>query len=83
MHMLLSHFFLFGGNYMQNLVRLSKAKDLPFATQTYYKWIHTKRYPTLFVKFGSSVFIDLDEQARLMEAGRLGKVQPRPRREEP
>jgi hypothetical protein len=62
---------------MKNLVRLSKAKDLPFATQTYYKWIHTKRYPTLFVKFGSSVFIDLDEQARLMEAGRLGKVHPR------
>ncbi len=75
---------------MQNLVRLSKAEDLPFAKQTYYKWLHIKRYPTLFVKFGSSVFIDLDEQARLMEAGRLGrreqgawveanKVQARPR----
>jgi len=75
---------------MQNLVRLSKADNLPFAKQTYYKWLHVKRYPTLFVKFGSSVFIDLDEQARLMEAGRLGrreqgasveanKVQARPR----
>lgn len=58
---------------MQNLVRVSKAKEagLPFATQTYFKWRHLGRFPEMFIKFGGALFIDLDVHKRLMEAGRI------------
>ena len=63
---------LLRGNTMQNLVRVSKADNLPFKKQTFYKWFHLGKYPEIFVKFGGSLFVDLD---RLSEA--IDKSRPR------
>lgn len=62
-----------------NLLRISKAKDhprVPFTRAILYKFHHCGRFPTLFVKFGGGLFIDLDELERLLEAGR-GNVRRR------
>lgn len=56
---------------MQNLVRVSKADNLPFKPQTFYKWFHLKKYPEIFVKFSGALFVDLDSLKKLMEAGRM------------
>lgn len=56
---------------MQNLVRVSKADNLPFKKQTFYKWFHTKKHLEIFVKFSGALFIDLKALERAMESGRL------------
>jgi hypothetical protein len=57
---------------MENLLRVSKARenDLPLARSTLYKWKHRGKYPNLFVKLGSALFVDLNELKQLIEAGR-------------
>jgi hypothetical protein len=55
---------------MENLVRVSKANNLPFKPQTFYKWWHMKKYPEIFVKFSGALFVDLDALKKIMEAGR-------------
>ena len=50
-----------------NLVRVRRAKGLPFAPATLYKWHHTRKYPELFIKVGGSLFwtsTDLKESLR-------------------
>lgn len=63
---------------MQNLVRVSEIprlpKKLPFKAQTFYKWFHLKKHPEIFVKFGGSLFVDLD---RLSEAFDKSRPQSR------
>ncbi len=54
-----------------NLVRLSKANDLPVKKSTLYKWRHLKKYAGLFVKFSGMLFVDLDVLDELIEAGRV------------
>jgi hypothetical protein len=56
---------------MQNLVRVSKAKDLPFKPQTFYKWWHLRKHVEIFVKFGGALFVDLTALERVMEKARL------------
>jgi hypothetical protein len=56
---------------MDNLVRVSKADNLPFKKQTFYKWYHMKKHPEIFVKFSGGLFIDLKALERAMEGGRL------------
>ncbi len=56
---------------MQNLVRVSKAENLPFKKQTFYKWFHLKKHPTIFIKFGGALFIDLEALEKEMKKGRL------------
>lgn len=56
---------------MQNLVRVSKADNLPFKKQTFYKWFHLKKYPEIFVKFSGALFVDLTALERAMEKARL------------
>jgi len=56
---------------MENLVRVSKADNLPFKKQTFYKWFHLRKHPEIFVKFSGALFVDLDALKKLMEAGRM------------
>lgn len=56
---------------MQNLVRVSKADNLPFKKQTFYKWFHLKRHPEIFIKFSGALFVDLAALERVMEKARL------------
>lgn len=58
---------------MANLKRVSQVKpdELPFRKSTLYKLRHLKRYPGLFIKVGSSLFVDLEQLERVIEAGRL------------
>lgn len=56
---------------MENLARVSKADNLPFKKQTFYKWFSIKKHPEIFVKFSGALFVDLDALRRVMEAGRL------------
>jgi hypothetical protein len=55
---------------MKNLVRVSKAKGLPFKPQTFYKWYHLKKYPEIFIKFGGALFVDLERLEQLIDASR-------------
>jgi hypothetical protein len=57
---------------LRNLVRLSKAEDLPLTKSTLYKWRHLNKFPGLFVKLGGALFIDLNVLAEIIEAGRGG-----------
>jgi hypothetical protein len=54
---------------MQNLVRVSKADNLPFKKSTFYKWFHLGKYPEIFVKFGG-LFVDLDRLAQAIDKSR-------------
>jgi hypothetical protein len=56
---------------MQNLVRVSKADNLPFKKQTFYKWFHLKKYPEIFIKFSGALFIDKEALERAMKERRL------------
>ena len=56
---------------MENFVRVSKADNLLFKKQTFYKWFHLKKYPEIFVKFSGALFIDLDALKKVMESGRI------------
>jgi hypothetical protein len=58
------------GDTMQNLVRVSKAADLPFKPSTFYKWHHTRKYPEIFVKLSGALFVDLDRLEKLIDASR-------------
>lgn len=60
---------------MQNLVRVSKAEGLPFKPQTFYKWFHLGKYPEIFVKFGGSLFIDVDRLTQAIDKSRPHKCQ--------
>jgi hypothetical protein len=59
---------------MQNLVRVSKIKGLPFKLPlepaTFYKWFHMKKHPEIFVKLSGALFVDLDRLEKLVEASR-------------
>lgn len=55
---------------MENLVRVSKADNLPFKKQTFYKWFHMKKHLEIFLKFSGGLFIDIKALERLMEKGR-------------
>lgn len=55
---------------MQNLVRVSKADDLPFKKQTFYKWFHQKKHLEIFVKFGGALFVDRDRLAQAIDKSR-------------
>jgi hypothetical protein len=59
-----------------NLVRVRRAKGLPFAPATFYKWFHLRKHLELFVKIGGALFVDLDRLDELLEASR-GKAGPR------
>lgn len=61
---------LLRGNTMQNLVRVSKADNLPFKKQTFYKWFHLGKYPEIFVKFGGSLFVDVDRLSEAIDRSR-------------
>jgi len=56
---------------MHNLVRVSKAENLPFKKQTFYKWWHLKKHPEIFVKFSGALFVDLTALQRAMDKARL------------
>ncbi len=56
-----------------NLVRLSKADNLPLRKSTLYKWKHLHKFPELFVKLGGALFVDLKALDELIEAGRLSR----------
>jgi len=56
---------------MQNLVRVSKTKNLPFKKQTFYKWWHLKKHPEIFIKFSGALFVDLAALERVMEKARV------------
>jgi len=56
---------------MQNLVRVSKADNLPFKKQTFYKWFHTRKHLEIFVKFSGALFVDTEALEKAMERGRL------------
>ncbi len=53
-----------------NLVRVRRAKGLPFAPATFYKWHHTGKYREIFVKVSGALFVDLDKLQEIIEAGR-------------
>lgn len=59
---------------MQNLVRVSKIKNLPFDTPfepaTYYKWFHLKKHLEIFVKLSGGLFVDLDRLEKLIDSSR-------------
>ncbi len=61
---------------MQNLVRVSKIKNLPekrmtpFEPSTYYKWWHLGKHKEIFVKLGGSLFVDLNRLEQLINASR-------------
>jgi hypothetical protein len=60
-----------------NLLRVSKIKPndprVPFAKSSFYKFHHINRYPGLFVKLGSALYIDLNYLDDVIEQGRLKK----------
>ncbi|PIU54235.1 MAG: hypothetical protein COS90_01870 [Deltaproteobacteria bacterium CG07_land_8_20_14_0_80_60_11] len=56
---------------MENLIRVSKAENLPFKKQTFYKWWHLKKHPEIFIKFSGALFIDLAALERAMNKTRL------------
>jgi hypothetical protein len=53
-----------------NLIRVSKARNLPFQPSTLYKWHHTKQHLEIFVKFGGALFVDLDKLAQAIDKSR-------------
>jgi hypothetical protein len=55
---------------MDNLVRVSKADNLPFKPQTFYKWYHLGKYPEIFVKFAGALFVDVDRLAQAIDKAR-------------
>jgi hypothetical protein len=55
---------------MDNLVRVSKADNLPFKKQTFYKWYHMKKHLDIFVKFGGTLFVDVDRLAQAIDKSR-------------
>jgi hypothetical protein len=61
-----------GGNMNKNLLRVSKAVDLPVAKSTLYKWRHINKFPGLFVKLSGALFVDRDAFNTIIEKGRLG-----------
>jgi len=57
---------------MTELVRVSQAEKagLPFKSSTFYKWIHTRKHPEIFVKLGGAVFVDRNRLNQLIERSR-------------
>jgi hypothetical protein len=55
---------------MKNFIRVSQAKNLPFRPSTLFKWHHLGRYPEIFSKVGTSLFVDIEKLAALFENGR-------------
>ena len=61
----------------RNLIKVSDiprnpeiARGLP-AKSTLFKWHHIQRHPSIFRKIGRSLYVDLDEFFRLVDAGKL------------
>ena len=63
---------------MQNLIKVSQVRNLPFKRQTFYKWFHTGKHLEIFLKFGGSLFVDVDRLEQLIEASRGGVKGDRP-----
>jgi hypothetical protein len=57
---------------MTHLVRVSEAskEGLPFRPSTFYKWIHVKKHPEIFVKIGGACFVDRNRLDELIEKSR-------------
>ncbi len=58
----------------RNLLRISKISkvdNLPVEQSTLYKWKHLKKYPSLFVKLGGALFVDMDVLDQIIEAARI------------
>lgn len=57
----------------QQLVKVSQAnaRNLPFRTSTLYCWKHKKKHLQIFRKVGKSLFVDLVELQKLVDAGKL------------
>lgn len=53
-----------------NLVRVSKADNLPLKKQTFYKWWHLKKHPEIFVKLSGALFIDVGRLEQLIDSSR-------------
>ena len=66
-------FIIYLGGNMKNLLRVSKAVDLPVVKSTLYKWRHVNKFPGLFVKLSGALFVDLDALNTIIEKGRLGR----------
>lgn len=68
---------------MQNLVRVSKVKrlpfKLPFEPATFYKWFHLKKHLEIFVKLSGALFVDIDRLEQLIDASRGHKGAARER----
>lgn len=55
-----------------NLVKVSQAneKRLPFRSATLYAWKHRRKNLQIFRKVGRTLFVDLDELQKLVDAGK-------------
>lgn len=60
---------------MDDLVRVSQAteKGLPYRTSTLYTWKHRGVNLQLFRKVGRTLFVDVAELRKMIEAGKLVK----------
>lgn len=62
---------------MTNLLRISqvdKTPGHPLKAATYYKWIHLRKHPELFVRLGGAVFVNLDKLEELVRVGGTGQM---------
>ncbi len=55
---------------LENLIRLSKANNLPIKKSTLYKWSHFGKNPELFIKVNGMVFIDVERLERFLDRHR-------------
>jgi len=58
------------GNLLR-ISKISKSDNLPVERSTLYKWKHLKKHPSLFVKLGGALFVDLDVLDEIIESGRI------------
>ncbi|MGO8945887.1 MAG: hypothetical protein ACLQJ7_19730 [Syntrophobacteraceae bacterium] len=57
---------------MTNLIRISqidKTPGFPLKASTFYKWIHLRRHPELFVRLGGAVYVNLDRLDEVIRKG--------------
>jgi hypothetical protein len=63
-------FSILKGGFIMNLVRVRRAKGLPFAPATFYKWWHLGKHKEIFVKLSGALFVDIDRLEELLNASR-------------
>lgn len=67
-------FFFLGKEFFmgKNLVPVAswEQRQPHFKRPTLYKWMHTQKFPGLFVKFSGRLFVDLDVFDKIIEQGR-------------